>query len=83
MSFTCNFCKQSVKSKYNLKSHIEKNKTCLKNRGIVFTSNFICEGCNLTFTNKANLKIHQKTAKYCVKIQETKQKEHFVLRKSV
>ena len=59
MSFTCNFCKQSVKSKYNLKSHIEKNKTCLKNRGIVFTSNFICEGCNLTFTNKEKVEDSQ------------------------
>ena len=66
MSFTCNFCKQSVKSKYNLKSHIEKNKTCLKNRGIVFTSNFICEGCNLTFTNKANLLVHKDICKFYI-----------------
>jgi hypothetical protein len=66
MSFTCNFCKQCVKSKYNLKSHIEKNKKCLKSRGIEFTSKFICEGCDLTFTNNANLITHKDICKFYI-----------------
>jgi hypothetical protein len=66
MLFTCNFCKQSVKSKYNLKSHIEKNKKCLKSRGIQFTSKFICEGCDLTFTNNANLITHKDICKFYI-----------------
>jgi len=66
MSFICNFCKQCVKSKYNLKSHIEKNKKCLKSRGIEFTSKFICEGCDLTFTNNANLMIHKDICKFYI-----------------
>ena len=66
MSFTCNFCKQCVKSKYNLKSHMEKNKKCLKSRGIEFTSKFICEGCDLTFTNNANLMIHKDICKFYI-----------------
>jgi hypothetical protein len=66
MSFICNFCKQSVKSKYNLKSHIEKNKKCLKSRGIAFTSKFVCEGCNLTFTNNSNLITHKDICKFYI-----------------
>ncbi len=30
----CQFCNLSVKDKYTLKTHLLKNKRCLKNRGL-------------------------------------------------
>ena len=59
----CDHCKTILKSKYNLKSHLLKNKTCLKLRGLDMISNFSCKGCQLSFTSNFNLTIHHNTCK--------------------
>ena len=59
----CEYCKTIVKSKYNLKSHLLKNKTCLKSRGLQMESNFVCRGCKLSFTVNFNLSIHHETCR--------------------
>ena len=68
----CEYCKTIVKSKYNLKSHLLKNKTCLKLRGLDMISNFLCKGCQLSFTTNFNLTIHHYSCKYyqCLLIRE-------------
>ena len=59
----CEFCFVSVKSKYNLKSHLINNKNCLKKRGLNLESTFICNGCDYIFTNNTNLGVHKETCK--------------------
>jgi len=59
----CEFCFVSVKSKYNLKSHLINNKNCLKKRGLNLESTFICNGCDYIFTNNTNLTVHKETCK--------------------
>jgi hypothetical protein len=68
----CEYCKTILKSKYNLKSHLLKNKTCLKLRGLDMISNFLCKGCQLSFTSNFNLTIHHDSCKYyqCLLIRE-------------
>ena len=68
----CDHCKTILKSKYNLKSHLLKNKTCLKLRGLDMISNFSCKGCQLSFTTNFNLTIHHYSCKYyqCLLIRE-------------
>ena len=63
MSIVCEFCSVSVKTKYNLKSHLINNKNCLKKRGVKLESNFICNGCNFIFTNNTNLTTHKDICK--------------------
>jgi hypothetical protein len=63
MSIICEFCSVSVKTKYNLKSHLINNKNCLKKRGVKLESNFICNGCNFIFTNNTNLSTHKEICK--------------------
>jgi hypothetical protein len=63
MSIICEFCSVSVKTKYNLKSHLINNKNCLKKRGVKLDSNFICNGCNFIFTNNTNLTTHKHICK--------------------
>jgi hypothetical protein len=55
----CEVCKKSFKSKYNLKSHIEKNKKCLTLRGVEIESEFKCICGHLSMKNN-DLINHQK-----------------------
>jgi hypothetical protein len=80
MSFVCEFCNDTFINKYNLKNHIDKNKKCLKNREIVFTSNFLCEGCKKTFTTKTNLNIHKDICKSYI-ILKLKEEHSFIIEK--
>lgn len=61
--YSCEFCKSIFKNKYTLKSHINGNKTCLKNRGLELKSNYICNGCNTICFTKHKLVVHQETCK--------------------
>jgi len=54
----CEHCKLVVKSKYNLKSHLENNKSCLKLRGLDTISKFVCIDCGASFMSNINLKVH-------------------------
>jgi hypothetical protein len=80
MSFVCEFCSETFINKYNLKNHIDNNKKCLKNRGIIFISNFICEGCNSSFTTKTNLNVHKEICKSYI-ISKLKTEHNMVLEK--
>ena len=59
----CDHCKLVVKSKYNLKSHLENNKSCLKLRGLDTICKFICKDCNGSFVSNMNLKVHLEICK--------------------
>ena len=54
----CEFCNLSVKDKYTLKTHLVRNKTCLKTRGLTLNTNFVCNGCNNMFSTNLNLATH-------------------------
>ena len=60
---TCEFCNLSVKDKYTLKTHLVRNKTCLKTRGLTLNTNFVCNGCNNMFSTNLNLTTHIDTCK--------------------
>ena len=68
----CEFCNISVKDKYTLKTHLLKNKTCLKIRGLSLNTKFICKGCDHVFPNNINLINHIETCKkyIIIKIKE-------------
>ena len=55
---TCQFCDTCVKDKYTLKTHLLKNKKCLKIRGLSLDTKFVCKGCKHIFPNNINLIIH-------------------------
>ena len=59
----CEFCNVTVKSKYNLKSHLMNNKACLKIRNIEIDKTFVCIGCDYIFTNNTNLSVHKDSCK--------------------
>ena len=59
----CQFCKSSLKDKYALKSHLLKNKNCLKTRGLTLETKFVCKGCENVFPSKTNLNIHTNICK--------------------
>ena len=59
----CQFCNSSLKDKYALKSHLLKNKTCLKLRGLSLDTKFICKGCENVFSSNTNLVIHNDICK--------------------
>ena len=63
----CEFCNSSFKSKYSLKTHLNNNKACLKNRGLELCSKFKCNGCNIILTLKSHLNFHQETCKEFIK----------------
>jgi uncharacterized C2H2 Zn-finger protein len=54
----CNFCEKIFKSKYNLKSHIEKNKKCMLDRGQDIVSEFVCQNCDYVAMFKNDLTKH-------------------------
>jgi len=60
---TCKFCDTSVKDKYTLKTHLLKNKKCLKIRGLSLDTKFVCKGCNHVFPSNINLIIHTEGCK--------------------
>jgi hypothetical protein len=57
MSFICETCKSSFKSRSNLNGHIKTAKYCIKMRAVPITS-FSCDICSHTFTSKYNLQLH-------------------------
>ena len=59
----CEHCKLVLKSKYNLKSHLENNKSCLKLRGLETSCKFVCKDCNGSFVSNMNLKVHLEICK--------------------
>ena len=62
----CEYCNQTFKTKYNLKSHYLNSKTCLRIRGLDLSSRFICV-CKMTFSSNINLETHYKSCKdYCI-----------------
>ena len=63
MSVVCEFCKSSVRDKYSLKTHLSKNKKCLKIRGLTLETKFVCKGCQHAFPNNINLVVHIESCK--------------------
>jgi hypothetical protein len=53
----------TLKDKYALKSHLLKNKNCLKTRGLTLETKFVCKGCENVFPSKTNLNIHTNICK--------------------
>ena len=64
----CQHCKLVVKSKYNLKSHLENNKSCLKLRGLETISKFVCHDCGGSIMSNMNLKVHLEICKKQIKL---------------
>ena len=56
---TCEYCGKEFKTKYTLKSHLEKNKKCLNKRGLQPVSEFVCTKCDFIFMFKADLIRHE------------------------
>ena len=54
----CEYCKSEFKTKYNLKSHLEKNKKCIIQRGEEIKSEFTCPKCDYLTMFKADLARH-------------------------
>lgn len=59
----CEYCKQTFKTKYILKSHTLNSKSCLKLRGLVLESKFSCIACEMKFSSNINLNVHLDTCK--------------------
>ena len=59
----CQFCDTSIKDKYALKTHLLKNKKCLKIRGLSLDTKFICDGCKHIFPSNINLIVHTEGCK--------------------
>ena len=59
----CKFCNIDVKDKPSLKNHLNRNKKCLKIRGLSLDTKFICEGCENVFTSNINLLGHNDICK--------------------
>lgn len=55
----CEYCNKEFKSKYTLKSHLEKNKKCLNQRGLQPISDFVCSKCEFIFMFKTDLIRHE------------------------
>jgi len=56
--YVCNFCEKIFKTKYTLKSHIEKNKKCMIDRGQELKSDFVCQNCDYVAMFKNDLIKH-------------------------
>lgn len=55
----CEYCGKEFKTKYTLKSHLEKNKKCLNQRGLQPISEFVCSKCDFIFMFKTDLNRHE------------------------
>jgi len=62
-TITCEHCNVVLKNKYNLKAHLNNNKTCLSKRNISLNDKFTCNGCDSIFTLKTNFTKHINTCK--------------------
>lgn len=78
MSVVCEFCKSSVRDKYSLKTHLSKNKKCLKIRGLTLETKFVCKGCQHAFPNNINLVVHIESCKQyiIIKVREECKEEY-------
>jgi len=54
----CNYCGKEFKTKYTLKSHIDRSKKCMDIRGEEPMSNFVCPKCDIVFMAKNDLTRH-------------------------
>jgi uncharacterized C2H2 Zn-finger protein len=73
---SCEYCNTILKNKYNLKAHLNNNKTCLNIRSIPFDNKFICNGCDSIFTLKTNFTKHiNKCKSYNKVIKEQKEQK--------
>ena len=54
----CEYCKSEFKTKYNLKSHLERSKKCIIQRGEEIKSEFTCPKCDYLTMFKADLARH-------------------------
>ena len=59
----CEFCNKSFKTKYNLKSHIERSKICMTKRGQEPLSEFTCVKCDYITMFKSDLTRHTNLCK--------------------
>ena len=59
----CEFCKQILSTKYILKNHQKRVKSCLKLQGKIPDDMFKCKFCNEVFTANSTLKTHIKNCK--------------------
>lgn len=59
----CEFCNKSFKTKYNLKSHIERSKICMTKRGQEPLSEFTCVKCDYITMFKSDLTRHMNLCK--------------------
>ena len=79
-TITCEHCNVILKNKYNLKAHLNNNKTCLSKRNISLNDKFTCNGCDSIFTLKTNFTKHINTCKSYNKVikeqKEIKEKEY-------
>ncbi len=55
----CDNCKKSFKTKYTLKTHLERNKKCMTIRGLVIKTDFMCI-CGHASVQRLDLLNHQK-----------------------
>jgi len=69
----CTHCNTSVKDKYTLKTHLVRNKSCLKIRGLSLTTTFICKGCEKIFSTNLNLMTHIESCKKYNILEATKE----------
>jgi len=56
--YICEYCNLEFKTKYNLKSHIERSKKCITERGGEIKSEFMCPKCDYLSMFKADLARH-------------------------
>jgi len=54
----CDYCKKEFKTKYTLKCHLERNKKCMVQRGVLIGSEFICQSCEHVSMTKYDLDQH-------------------------
>lgn len=56
--YICDFCKKEFRTKYILKSHIERNKKCIVNRGESPELKFTCDFCDHFAMTKNDISKH-------------------------
>jgi len=72
----CQFCNSSVKDKYSLKNHLNRNKSCLKIRGLSLNTKFTCKGCENAFLSNADLVAHFETCKQYIILKAKEECRH-------
>lgn len=59
----CEFCQKTFKTKYILRSHVERNKKCIEKRGSSPVLKFVCEYCDHFSMTKNDLSKHMEVCK--------------------